>query len=553
MDFVYFILMVGVLIFVHELGHFMWAKLFKVRVLRFSLGFGPRIAGVTRGETEYVLAAVPLGGYVRLLGENPFDQVGDHERSHAFYSQSLIKRILIVIAGPAMNLLLPIVLSAVVFLGDSELTPAVVGRVLPHYPAYGKLQAGDRIVSVNGDPIRTFYGLARRVEENAGVALEFEVQRGEDRLRQRITPMRSREVRPLDRIEHVGRIGVVPYQPAAVVGVASASSPAASAGLETFDVVIAAAGHTVRRWLDLESALHGNRGSLVPLSYLRPTKVAGAFGGLADFEFFEPSVAALAPDSGPAKGTARAGLELAELYVSHVIEDSPEYRMGLRAGDRLLLLDDEPLLSWASFEQRIKERGDLPHVVTWKRDSQLHRGELTLRRQSGVSKHGQVYDRHVLHIENWLPSRLDGTVPNPAPLSYALRESMRATAEAVELTVYSVVRLFQGRLTVKSIGGPLAIYEVAGTAAREGALNFLMLMAFVSVNLALLNLMPIPMLDGGQLVFLAVEAVTRRALSSRTREYASIAGLLVLLVVTSLAFLNDIERLWPRLISSAFE
>ena len=121
--------------------------------------------------------------------------------------------------------------------------------------------------------------------------------------------------------------------------------------------------------------------------------------------------------------------------------------------------------------------------------------------------------------------------------------------EMIELTAFSMIRLLQGRISVKSIGGPLTIFEVAGTAAEEGALNYIALMAFISINLGLINLLPIPVLDGGHLMFFAVEAVARKPLSMRIREYAYIAGLVILLVIMALAFKNDIERLWPDIVN----
>ena len=141
-------------------------------------------------------------------------------------------------------------------------------------------------------------------------------------------------------------------------------------------------------------------------------------------------------------------------------------------------------------------------------------------------------------------------VPNPHPVLYALRQAFRETAEVLELTTYSIVRLFQGRLTMKSIGGPLTMFEATGTAAREGALNYLTLMAFISINLGLINLLPIPLLDGGHLLFFAIEAVARRPVSVRVREYASIAGLAVLVLLMVLAFKNDIERQWPHIVDA---
>ena len=135
MNFVYFVGLVGVLIFVHELGHFTWAKIFGVRVLKFSLGFGPPIASIKQGETEYVIAAFPFGGYVRLLGESPEDVPTKADEGRSFAEQALWKRVIIVLAGPLMNLCFPLLLYFVIFLGDAEMTPAYVGTVFPGRPA----------------------------------------------------------------------------------------------------------------------------------------------------------------------------------------------------------------------------------------------------------------------------------------------------------------------------------------------------------------------------------------------------------------------------------
>jgi regulator of sigma E protease len=191
MDLVYFIVLVGVLIFVHESGHFLWAKLFGVRVLKFSLGFGPRIAGFTRGDTEYVIAAVPLGGYVRMLGENPHDEVGSDDDSHAFHTQALWKRIVIVVAGPMMNLTFPLLLYFFVFLGTTSVAPAVIGDVIPGEPADGKLEPGDRVVAVDGEEVETFQELSRMVSPRAGHTLRFTIERGKERVTRPIRPVKK--------------------------------------------------------------------------------------------------------------------------------------------------------------------------------------------------------------------------------------------------------------------------------------------------------------------------------------------------------------------------
>ncbi|MFK7986847.1 MAG: RIP metalloprotease RseP [Sandaracinaceae bacterium] len=557
MEVLYFIVLVGVLIFVHELGHFVWAKFFGVRVLKFSLGFGPRLFGFSRGETEYVIAAFPLGGYVRMLGENPYDTIQEADEGRAFSQLPLLKRVVIVFAGPAMNLLLPLLLFFVVYMGDTTTRPAVIGTVFPDQPADGVLEPGDRVLSVDGDEITTFYELARIIEAHPEEELELVVERGEDERTVTLTPFRARRVRPLDLIDEIGRVGIKPHHPLAVIGVTSPSSPAAVAGLRTGDRVVAVGGHPARqRWLDLQRAFAGNRGSTVPLSYMRPTPVEGALGGLIELDVYEPRITQIAPEPGPGEALERAGLEPVDLYVSHVTAPATTRSAALLPGDRLVALDGRSLRMWATMLSDIEVEPERRHELTWRRGDQQVTREFQLRAAASVTSDDAdqrilVLDpdtgRQIATLDHDYPWVLDEPIETPSPILYAIDQSFRITAELMEVTVYSVVRLVQGRLSVRSIGGPLQVLEATEAAAREGALNYLMLMAFISINLGLINLLPIPMLDGGHLMFFLVEALTRRPVSTRVREVASLIGLVLLISLMVLAFKNDIERRWPEI------
>jgi regulator of sigma E protease len=560
MEVLYFIVLVGVLIFVHELGHFAWAKFFGVKVLKFSLGFGPRIAGFTRGETEYVIAAFPLGGYVRMLGESPHDVVREADEGRSFSQQSLYKRMLIVIAGPAMNLVLPIALFFVVFLGDDMMTPAVIGTIFPDRPADGVLEPGDRVVRAAGEDIETFYELARVINAHPDEPVELVVVRHGARETVRVTPFLARSERPLDLVDEVGRIGIKPHHPLAVIGITSPSSPAASARMRTFDRIVAAAGAPVERWIDLEDTLGPNRGSMVPITYMRPTRVPNALGGLVDVEVYEPHVATVTPEPGPGDGLSRSGMEPSDLYVSYVTASSPD-ETGVRPGDRLVSLDGRPLRLWATFVEDVGAETDRPHELMWRRGDQLVTRAYRLRAARAVTGDDGddrvlVLDadgeRHLATLGHSRPTVLDPPIPNPSPVLYALGQSFRVTSELVELTVVSVVRLFQGRLSVRSIGGVITVYEATEAAAREGTLNYLSLMALISINLGLINLLPIPMLDGGHMLFFMIEAAARRPVSTKVREYASLVGLVILVCLMVLAFKNDLERRWPTIVE-AFE
>ena len=543
-----FVVLVGVLIFVHELGHFVWAKLFGVRVLTFSLGFGPKIAGFRRGETEYVLAALPLGGYVRMHGEGGAEPSED---GRSFHEQALWKRVVIVIAGPLMNLVFPLALYFVVSLGDTEMAPAVVGVVFPDRPADGHLLPGDRIVAVDGVEISTWYEMGQRVEPNAGRPLDFTIERGGERQTVRITPTLSDEERPLDLRRSVGRIGIAPNQPRAVIGVGSSSSPAAASGLRTFDRVIAAAGRPIARWSELQAVLDRNRGSMMPVTYLRAQPLPDALSGLASLAVYEPHVATLTPESGPAPGTERSGIESSDLFVAEVRADGAEHAAGLRVGDRLVALDGRPIRLWAQLRDELRATAGQAHTLSWRRAGSEEMVERRFvptcerRTDGGLAA-------YAFGMEHDAPRLLEPLVPNPAPIRYALRESWAATRMMIEFTSVALVRLFQGRISPREVGGPLEVARVAATAARSGALDFLSLMAFLSINLGLLNLLPVPVLDGGQLLFCCIEAVQRRPVGQRVREVASLVGLATLVVVMILVFTNDVARQWPEIVA-AFE
>ena len=167
-----------------------------------------------------------------------------------------------------------------------------------------------------------------------------------------------------------------------------------------------------------------------------------------------------------------------------------------------------------------------------------------LRHVRGQTRWGQPYERFEVGIRNWVPAVYNAPVRPPHPIRRAFLRSLETTAELVEVTVLSVVRLLEGRLSYKTIGGPISIFQVTGVTRREGSLDFLRLMGLVSVNLGLINLLPIPMLDGGHLAIFAYESLSRRRLSVRSKQIASLTGLMVLVVLMVLAFKNDIERTW---------
>lgn len=539
----YSIALVGVLVFVHELGHFACAKFFGVRVLTVSLGFGPRLVGVRVGGTDYVLSALPIGGYVKMLGDTPHDEVPESEREHSFEGQPIHRRILIALAGPMMNLLLPLLVFFVIATDETVEPPPVIGIVYPGQPADGVLVAGDRVLAIDEQPVTTFGEMTRIVQASEGRELRFSIEREGETIERVIEPVRARRERELERVDYVFQIGVLPHRPVGVVAVQSPMSSAAASGMRTFDRVVAARGRPIASFEDLEGALDTR--SLVPIAYLRPARVEGALGGLVELDLYEPHVATVAPTSGRGSGLLRAGLESADLYVSHVRVGSPEHRAGLLPGDRLVTLDGEPVRLWLAFLEALAQGGDREHTLVYRRGDELRTARFRVQHHEVLA--GERVSGLDVGIGHWVPMRVETPVETPSPFKHAVRSAVRDTREMISLTAYSFLRLVEGRLTVRAIGGPLSIFEAASGAAREGLITYFTLLAFLSVNLGLVNLLPVPLLDGGHVLFFLIEGITRRPVSTRMREHASMVGLGVLVVLLLVALVNDVQRRWPEI------
>lgn len=545
MDLVYFVLLCSVLIFVHELGHFVWAKIFGVKVLTFSIGFGPRILRIRGRETEYCVALFPFGGFVKMLEETRAEEVLPEDRARTFEAQALYKRVIIVLAGPAMNILFPVLLYFGVFLGQHDFPPPTIGMVLPGHPAEGKLLEGDRVLAIDGERITTYAELKRIVGKSPNKELTFTVFRGKERLEIEITPAEKVIEKPLEITDSIGEIGVSPSRPAAVVGVTRTDAPAYRAGLRTFDVVIEVRGRPTPTFADLEAALLANRGETVPVTYLRPTRVPNALGSMADFSIYESGVAALTPDTGQGTLEQRTGLEHADLYVWDVPEGSSEWQADLRSRDRVVAVDDVEVVAWSQLSERLFAEPDRSHKVDWMREGQRRSGLVQLRREMYVDEYGVERPRYALRTSNWAPVVPEASVADPDLFGYALASALEETYDVVRFIVVGIVRIMEGKVSISTLGGPISVYDVVGEERAKGVSYFVWAMAVISINLGLVNLLPIPMLDGGHLLFFGAEAVLRRRLPLRVREIASLVGMLLLLSLMGVALKNDLERRWP--------
>jgi regulator of sigma E protease len=538
-----FVLLLSVLIFVHELGHFMVAKACGVRVLKFSLGFGPPV-GIgrfrlrwVRAGTEYVVAWLPLGGFVKMLGENP-DELDDPELlaypGETLGSKPTWQKLAIVFAGPAMNLLLPVV----VFMGSLAVgltRPAPeLGMVEPGSPAaLAGLLPGDVIVAVAGQPVIWWDEFDDAVRSQPGASLRIAIERGGQA---RSLDLRVGARPGFDmfgkRVE-LGFSGAAHRRLSAVLGVPAVDSPAHAAGVRSGDLVTALDGEPVEDWEQFAAAYAKASGSA--LLTLRK-------GSGEDAE--ERSLPV------PALGNSDAfGVVPANVLIAEVRRGSPAERGGLRAGDLILSVDGEPVGSFASFADTVRTSEGRPLLLAYARDG--------VGVETRIAPEIEQVDAG-LGIEE--PRYLVGITAEVGSLRGAVRldqernplvAAPRAVAMTVEITgtfLRGLGKLVTGEVSRSQLAGPIGIAEIAGNAWQRGWETYLSILVLISINLGILNLLPIPILDGGQAVIFAVEGIRRAPLSLRTREVFQQIGFTVLLMLMGLAFWNDLSRHWSRLL-----
>jgi regulator of sigma E protease len=542
---VYFIILIGVLVFIHEGGHFILAKLFKVKVHTFSLGFGPKLVGFTKGETLYKISAVPIGGYVKMLGEDPTEEIAEEDRGRAFTDKAVWKRFLIIAGGPAMNLIFPFILHFAVGLTHTEALPPTVGMVLPGSPAAeAGLLPGDEVVSVDGREVGTFDDMVAIVEPNPGVPLAFVVRRGGATFGRTISPRPTAVTVVLSEKDVVGKIGVGPSYIASVIGVEDPGSLAAGAGLMTFDRIVEVDGAPVDRMVDLERVLVGAAGREVKIAYHRMKPV------------IEPTTEDL---YGEEKSTLRMGIPAGTTSLADLgIADSTEFvvfvdpkgaaaEVGLKRGDRLLTLDGSSH-GMGQIYSVIDEDPARERELAWSSGGERRSARFKPRfipageaKDLGVAN--DVYDKGF-----WGYSRGSAPekIPNPALVASAWRNSRTETWSGFRMIGIGFKLLFRGDVSMRSIGGPIMIGQLAGMAGEQGAASFIWMMALISLNLGLLNLLPIPVLDGGQILFLGVEAVSRRKVDRRIKERVMLVGLAMIVMLMLFATWNDIARLFVQ-------
>ena len=535
----FFLLFLGALVFIHELGHFLVAKWLNVKVLKFSIGFGPPIFKVTRGETEYQLAWIPLGGYVKMAGELPHDELAPEEAKRGFSAQAPWRRALIVLAGPAFNLIFPVVAYFFVFIGSHQATSTRIGSVEPGLPAAAaKLEPGDRITAVDGRAVRTFEELRSALSETYDRQISFAVERDGKSFMTQITPSKAVETNPIEKVTR-GMIGISPMVRPPVVGV-PAGSKAEAAGLKTFDRILSVNGAPVKDELELRKALVKDQGPLL-LEVARMERI-----DLAGAAIQKPATVKLTVEKEPGElYAALGGAERGDLYIGSVVPGSPAEAAGLKAGDRLVALNGKELSSFLIFAYALQELDTHPFTLSWRSGAEPKQHELAQVKtelDDEFKVGSEVLDAGLRPWRGLADTVEPETITLRRGPGEALVAAAKVVPEIIRQTALVIGKLFTGQVPFKAMGGPVMMFQIASKSAEQGVESFLIAMAAISVNLGLMNLLPIPVLDGFQLIAALWEQVRRRPIPMRAREVANMVGLALLAVLMVMVLKNDITR-----------
>ncbi|MCX4239343.1 site-2 protease family protein [Paraliomyxa miuraensis] len=541
-----FILLIGPLIFIHELGHLLAAKLVDVKAPRFSIGFGPPLLRFRMGETEYCLAPIPLGGYVTLLGQAPGERIAPGDADRALSAKPLWARIFVLAAGPAANLVLPLLIYFIYFLtlAPTSLPPAVIGTVVDGSAAeQAELRQGDRIVAIDGEDVRSWNDMGKRIELAPGQELRVQIERDGERIDRVVTPSVELERGPLG-VTQVGRLGVVRRFYAPQVGVIDEASAAYVEGLRTGDVITSINGEPVRTIEELQRMLESTGDGLVRLTYLRAEPVAGPLG---TYLFYESAHAQLLPRKGP-DGRPSTGLRPGNTFVRAVDPGSPAERAGIRPGDQVLEVDGTPFSTWHYLINVLGARQQKPLVLTVQSLGERRPKTVEVTQEIRTWEDNTASKNE--HKELWFGAHSyeKWTLAPPEPIrgrfTYAVSSAVEETGSNISMIWTALRQMLTFQRGLEDLSSVVGLYHAAGDAADQGPSRFITLMALLTINLGFVNLLPIPILDGGHLLFFTIEAIRRRPMGQRAREISSAVGLVVILLLLLIATRNDIMRIW---------
>lgn len=537
-----FLIMLAPLVVVHELGHFLFAKLFNVKAEAFSIGFGPRVWKRQIGETEWRVSAIPLGGYVKLLGEDPEQPLAPEERSRALQYQAPWKRFFIFFGGPLFNFLWAIlVYASIMVIGEPQLATEI-SRILPNSAAEkAGFVSGDTILEVDGKKVRLFDEVSTIIDSKPEQPVRFLVSRKDimsgavSTQELTATPTKRDGFSVYGEQTHVGEIeGFQPLARDVTAGISNLDTPAAKAGMRTGDHIDLIAGHAVENWEQIETIYSrlpaGNfeiQWKSVHDSNKKMTSV-----------FQKPTQSvSLGKDF---------GLYSTELFIDKAVEKSPALDAGIKSGDRMISVDGQPVTHFFALREAVQKAGETrgKAKIVWEREGKLIEKEITpnatTSRDALLNKQVQFTIGIIPLVNLAEPKTIIERTLNPFMLAYKGTERMLTFTYR---NFVSIKKMFTGDVSMATLGGPILIGKIAGESLSRGLLAFLGTMAILSIGLGVLNILPIPVLDGGHILLLLIESVRGKPLSMKQLEAVQMFGLSIIAALMFVVLKNDLTRL----------
>jgi len=487
-----FILAIGLLVTIHESGHFWVARFFGIRVLRFSIGFGRRIFHwYDKSGTEYVIACIPLGGYVALLGEKEKGQaISGSDRYEAYCYKPVWVRMAVLVAGPCFNLLFAVLAYWLMFMiGIASMAPILGNAPQGSIAALAGLHAKHEIVSIENKPTPSWEKVSIALMDAIGKdhSVEIQVREGKNKpLEKHILDLTNLEKQDGsgDILKDIGFVPLDPYP--AIVGKILPETPAEKAGLQSGDRIVSIDGHPVHSRADLNEYVQSRIGENLQLQIIRQDKTLNQ---------------------------KNISVQDKTLSQGNTLEDQDK-----------TLSQSNPLVQDKNLEQ-----GSTLSITIQPISRVLENGK-TVGFMGIEYLRGQKTPEEYVHLERY-------------GVGMAFWEALKRTGQYTVLTFDVLKKMLVGTLSVKQISGPIAIAQYAGFTVSIGIEYFLSFLAVISIGLGVINLLPIPLLDGGQLMYCVWELITGRVVSDQTQKVGIIIGGGILMAITLLAFYNDIVRL----------
>ena len=537
--------MLGSLIFVHELGHFLVGKFFGIAVEIFSVGFGPKILSWQSKGTDYQVCLLPLGGFVKFSGAFPGEQVKSGLSGKPFNESSCFARFMTILAGPLANIIFAVAIYSVIGFVGVEKLPAYIGKVMPDSPAaQAGLQPSDEVLSIDGKAIDGWNEMNEIVIKSSGKTLALKVRRSEGLLDETsikdiaITPREVEGEDILGRKITRGQLGVsVGIVPATLT--VKLESPASIAGFRTGDKVVAAS--LAADNIEVKSFDHLRKIFLQNLATGNlPLQVSvERIGEEGEKPLALPAVASF----------DQLGIASSVLTVRKIMDDVSNIDVPLKFADKIVEIKGQPVVDLYGLQTVLEANTQEKVKVVVSRRGQRMPFDIKLKAVEMQKPEGKV-TAFVLPVELLGAYGIPDLKTDRYPYGYdSLWYGVKTTAMQTGMIVYTFSQLLMGKLPIKSLGGPILIAKVAGDTAKLGWKAFVTAMALISINLAVVNLFPIPALDGGQLVLVGLEAIRRKPISIKAFENYQKVGFILILALVVLAFSNDLSRFWGDIVS----